>query len=86
MKLVQLTVAVSIAVSAVSSFAQSTPPTLNDDVRAQLTQENMTYHYSDSGDHSRAATTDAKRSAMLPHRITGMELGRYSLSIVRPSY
>ncbi|MEM5383992.1 hypothetical protein VSR68_10365 [Paraburkholderia phymatum] len=86
MKIVQFLVAAFIAFSAVSSFAQSTPPTLNDDVRAQLTHQKMAYRYSDSGNQAQAPITDAKRTAMLPHQITGVNLGRYSLSVVRPAF
>lgn len=86
MKLVQFIVAASILIPAVSSFAQSTPPAMNDDVRAQLTQEKTTYRYSDSSDRKQASISDAKRSATLPHQITGMDMGRYSLSVVRPSF
>ncbi|WP_035996265.1 hypothetical protein [Paraburkholderia caribensis] len=85
MKLVQLIVAASILIPAVSSFAQSTPPAMNDDVRAQLAQE-KTYRYSDSSDRGQASISDAKRSATLPHQITGLAMGRYSLSVVRPSF
>jgi hypothetical protein len=83
MKIVQVIVAASIALSAASSFAQSTPPTLNDDVRAQVIHQRMAYRYADSGNQTQAEINDAKRTAMLPHRITGMNLGRYSLSVVR---
>ncbi|AXF03447.1 hypothetical protein [Paraburkholderia hospita] len=86
MKLVQLIVAASILVPAVSSFAQSTPPAMNDDVRAQLVQEKTTYQYSDSSDRKQASISYAKQSATLPHQITGMDMGRYSLSVVRPSF
>ena len=86
MKLVQFIVAASMLVPAVSSFAQSTPLTLNDDVRTQLAHDKMTYRYSDSSDREQASISDAKRSATLPHKITGMDMGRYSLSVVRPSF
>ncbi|AUT73174.1 hypothetical protein CUJ88_20150 [Paraburkholderia hospita] len=66
--------------------AQSTPPAMNDDVRVQLAQEKMTYRYSDPTDREQASISDAKRNALLPHRITRMDLGRYSLSVVRPSF
>jgi hypothetical protein len=79
MKLVQFIVAVS-------SFAQSTLLAMNDDVRVQLAQEKMTCRYSDSSDREQASISYAKQNAPLPHRITGMDLGRYSLSVVRPSF
>jgi hypothetical protein len=86
MKIVQFVVAAAITLSTAPSFAQSTPPTVNDDVRAQLTQEKMAYGCSDSGDRTRAATSDAKPTVVPPHRITEVELGRYSLSVVRPAF
>jgi hypothetical protein len=86
MKLVQLIVAASFAVSAGSSFAQSTPPRVNDDVRVQLTREKLAYQYSDSGDQTQAATADAKRTELPPYRVTGLNFGRYSLSVVRTSF
>ena len=86
MKIVQFVVAAAIALPAAPSFAQSTPATVNDDVRALLTQEKMTHGYSDSGDGTQAATSGHKPTVVPPHRITGVELGRYSLSVVRPSY
>lgn len=86
MKLIQFIVAASMLVPAVSSFAQSTPQAMNDDVRTQLAQDKMTYRYSDSSDRKQASISDAKRSTTLPHQITGMDMGRYSLSVVRPSF
>jgi hypothetical protein len=87
MKLVQFVVAAAMLVPAVSSFAQSTPSAVNSDVRAQLVEEGTTtYHYSRSSDRTQDSINDAKRNALLPHQITGMSMGRYSLSIVRPSF
>ncbi|MPW23644.1 hypothetical protein GCT13_44780 [Paraburkholderia sp. CNPSo 3157] len=86
MKIFQFVVAAAIALSTAPSFAQSTPQTVNDDVRAQLTQEKMTYGYSGSDDRTQTATSGSKPTVVPPHRITGVELGRYSLSVVRPSF
>jgi hypothetical protein len=71
MKVVQFIVAAAIAIPAVSSFAQSTPPSMNDDVAAQIAQ---------------AAVNDVKRTWVPPRQITQMNMGRYSLSVVRPSF
>jgi hypothetical protein len=87
MKIVQIIVAASILVPAASTFAQSTPPAFNDDVRAQLVREGMTtYRYSDSSGRTQDSINDAKRNALLPHWIAGMGMGRYSLAVVRPSF
>ncbi|HXI90548.1 MAG TPA: hypothetical protein VNO24_11090 [Blastocatellia bacterium] len=86
MKIAQLVVAATIALANVPSFAQSTPLTANDEVNAQLAQEKMTYGYSGSNDRTRTATSGSKPTVVPPHQITGVELGRYSLSVVRPSF
>ena len=86
MKMAQLIVAVSIAIPAVSSFAQSTPPTINEDIRVQLAQQKTTYKYADATDQTQASVDDARRNGLLPHQITGMNMGRYALSVVRPSF
>jgi hypothetical protein len=86
MKVVQFLVAAAIAIPAVSSFAQSTPPSMNDDVAAQIAQEKMTYQYADSADQTQAAVNDVKRTWVPPRQITQMNMGRYSLSVVRPSF
>jgi hypothetical protein len=85
MKVAQFIVAAVIAIPAVSSFAQSTPPSMNDDVRAQITQVEMTYRYADSADQTQAAN-DIKRAWVPPRQITEVNMGRYSLSVVRPSF
>lgn len=87
MKLAQVIVAASILVPAASTFAQSTPSAVNDDVRAQLVREGMTtYRYSDPNGRTQDSINDAKRNALLPHQIAGMDMGRYSLSVDRPSF
>lgn len=86
MKMAQLVVASAIALSTAPSFAQSTPLTVNEDARAQLTQEKMMYGYSGSDDRTRTAKSGSKPTVVPPHRITGVELGHYSLSVVRPSF
>ncbi|MGF7130361.1 hypothetical protein P3T40_001836 [Paraburkholderia sp. EB58] len=85
MKVAQFIVAAAIAIPAVSSFAQSTPPSMNDDVRAQIAQETMTYRYADSSDQTQAAI-NGKQVWVPPRQITQMNMGRYSLSVVRPSF
>ncbi|MBN3766001.1 hypothetical protein G3O01_34675 [Burkholderia sp. Ac-20365] len=86
MKMIQLIVAVSLAIPAVSSFAQSSPQTVNDDIRAQLAQQKTTYRYADATDQTQASVDNARRIGLLPHQITGVNMGRYSLSVVRPSF
>jgi len=86
MKVAPFIVAAAIAIPAVSSFAQSTPPSMNDDVSAQIAQEKMTYRYTDSADQTQAAIDNVKRGWVPPRQITEMNMGRYSLSVVRPSF
>ena len=86
MKVVQFIVAAAIAIPAVSSFAQSTPPSMNDAVRAQIAQEQMTYRYTDPADQTQAAINDVKRTWVPPRQIAEVNMGRYSLSVVRPSF
>jgi len=86
MKMIRLIAAAAIAIPAISAFAQSTPPTFNDGVRAQLAQEKTAYAYPESSDRTQASINDGKRSALLPHQITGVNLGRYALSVVRPTF
>ncbi|MGF6724266.1 hypothetical protein P3T43_003634 [Paraburkholderia sp. GAS41] len=85
MKVAQLLVAAALAIPAVSSFAQSTPISMNDDVSAQIAQEQPTYHYADSADQSQAAFNDARRTSV-PPRVAQLNMGRYSLSVTRPSF
>lgn len=85
MKVAQLLVAAALAIPAVSSFAQSTPISMNDDVSAQIAQEQSTYRYADSADQSQAAFNDARR-ASVPPRVAQLNMGRYSLSVTRPSF
>jgi hypothetical protein len=84
MKVAQFIVAAAIAIPAVSSFAQSTPLSINDDVRAQIAQEQMTSRYADFAGQTQAALNDDARAGV-PRQITEVNLGRYSLSIVRPA-
>ncbi|MGA7782561.1 MAG: hypothetical protein WCA85_33285 [Paraburkholderia sp.] len=86
MKVAQLIVAAAIAIPAVSSFAQSTPASMNDDAGAQIAQQATTYRYTDSADQTQAAINDAKRTWVPPRQIAKVNMGRYSLSVVRPSF
>ncbi|WP_085484953.1 hypothetical protein [Paraburkholderia susongensis] len=86
MKLAQTIVAVSILTTAMSSFAQSTPQALNEDVRAQLIQEQAPYQFMNSSDPKQTLTNDVKRNGGQSHQIAGMHLGRYLLSVVGPSF
>jgi len=86
MKIAQFIVAVAIAIPAVSSLAQSTPTPTNDDLSAQIAHERMTYRYSESADQTQASMNDAKRTGLPPHQIAQVNMGRYSLSVVRPSF
>ncbi|WP_028216584.1 hypothetical protein [Paraburkholderia oxyphila] len=86
MKLAQLIVAASILVPAVSSFAQSTPVAVNEDVRSQLVQEETTYRSLDSSDKQQASINNANRNGVRSRQTAQIDLGRYSLSVVRPSF
>lgn len=86
MKLIQIIVAASILVPAVSSFAQSTPPALNGDVRAQLVQEKPTYQSFDSNDQKQAAMNTVRRNGGQSRQIAGVNVGRYSMSVVGPAF
>jgi hypothetical protein len=86
MKIARLIVASLVAIPSAFAFAQSTPPSFNGAVRAQITQEQSTYRYADRVDESQAAINDDKRTALLPHQIGEVDMGRYSLSVVRPSF
>ncbi|GAB7527365.1 hypothetical protein [Paraburkholderia sp. 2C] len=86
MKIAQSVIAALIAVSPALAFAQSTPPSFNDDVRASIAQEQANYRYAAPVDQSQAAINDARRTGLLPHQMAQMNLGRYSLSVVRPSF
>jgi hypothetical protein len=86
MKIGQFIVAAALAIPAMSSFAQSTPPSMNGDLRAQIAQDQMTYQYADSADQTRAALNDDKRTWVPPRRIAQLDMGRYTLSVIRPSF
>jgi hypothetical protein len=84
MKLVQLIIAASILIPAVPSFAQSTPLSVNEDVRSQLVQEETMYRSLDSSDKNQASINNVNRNGVRPRQVAGVNLGRYSLSVVRP--
>jgi hypothetical protein len=84
MKLVQLVIAASILIPAAPSFAQSTPLAVNEDVRSQLVQEETMYRSLDSSDNKQASLNDVNRNRVRSRQIAGANLGRYSLSVVRP--
>jgi hypothetical protein len=84
MKLVQLIIAASILIPAVPSFAQSTPLTVNEDVRAQLVQEETMYRSLNSSDQKQASINNVDRNGVRPRQVAVKNLGRYSLSVVRP--
>jgi hypothetical protein len=86
MKIARFIVASLMAIPSAFAFAQSTPPSINDDVRALTTQEKMTYRYANRVDQTDAAINDAKRTGLLPHQTAEMNMGRYSLSVVRPTF
>jgi hypothetical protein len=85
MKIAQLVVAAAIAIPAVSAFAQSAERPLNEDVKAQIAQEQTAYRYGDSADQVQPAINDWNRSSLPPSQVT-VNMGRYSLSVVRPSF
>lgn len=86
MKLVQLIVAASILIPAASSFAQSTPVAVNEAVRSQLVQEETTYRSLDASDKQQASINNVNRSGERSRQTAEVNLGRYSLSVVRPSF
>jgi len=85
MRLAQIVVAAAILFPAVSSLAQSTPPALNEDVRAQLVQEKAVYTSLDANDQKRASMSSVNRNESPSRQITGMNMGRYSMTVVAPS-
>ncbi|HVE10599.1 MAG TPA: hypothetical protein VNE00_25320 [Paraburkholderia sp.] len=86
MKIARVIIAGLLAIPSVFAFAQSTPTAINDAVSAQIAQEKMTYRYGDHVEQTQAAINDARRTGLLPHQMTEMNVGRYSLSVVRPSF
>jgi hypothetical protein len=89
MKVAQLIVAAAIAIPAVSSFAQSTPPSVNDNVGVAgvtIAQETTTHRYADSADQLQATVNEFNRTEVPPRQLAEMNLGRYSLSVTRPSF
>jgi hypothetical protein len=84
MKLVQFIIAASLLTPAVSSFAQSTPLAVNADVRSQLVQEETMYRSLNSSDKKQASITNVDRIGARPQQVGGLDLGRYSMSVVRP--
>lgn len=86
MKLVQLIVAASMLIPAVSAFAQSTPLAVNEDVRSQVVQEETMYRSLDSSDKQQTSKNSVDRNGERTRQIAGMNLGRYSLSVVHPSF
>jgi hypothetical protein len=86
MKLAQLTVAAAIIIPAASSFAQSTPPALNEDVRAQLVQEKMIHRSTDSNDQKLASLNEVGRNGSPTYHIAEMSLGHYSMTVEAPSH
>jgi hypothetical protein len=85
MKLAQVVAAAAILFPAVSSLAQSTPSVLNEDVRAQLVQEKAVYTSLDANDQKRASMNSFNRNESQSRQITGMNMGRYSMTVVAPS-
>ncbi|OAJ52077.1 hypothetical protein A6V36_18305 [Paraburkholderia ginsengiterrae] len=86
MKLIQIIVAASILMPAVSSFAQSTPPAVNGDVRAQLVHADPTYQSFDSNVQKQAAMNTVRRNGGQSRQIAGVNVGRYSMSVVGPAF
>ncbi|MGF6767821.1 hypothetical protein P3T18_000291 [Paraburkholderia sp. GAS199] len=86
MKLIQIIVAASILVPAVSSFAQSTPPAVDADVRAQLALEKPTYQSFDSNAKQNATSNTVRRNGGQSRQIAGVNVGRYSMSVVGPAF
>jgi hypothetical protein len=85
MKIAHFIVAAAIAIPAVSSFAQSTEGPLNEDVKAQVAQEQTAYRYTDSNDQVQSKINDWNRTSVPAGQVT-VNMGRYALSVVRPSF
>jgi hypothetical protein len=88
MKIAHFIVAAAIAIPAVSSFAQSTERPLNMDVKAQVAQvaqEQTAYRYTDSNDQVQSKINDWNRTSVPAGQVT-VNMGRYALSVVRPSF
>jgi hypothetical protein len=86
MKIARFIIATLMVMPSAFAFAQSTPPSVNDDVGARIAQEKMTYRYADHAEQTQAAINDAKRTGLLPHQMAEVNMGRYSLTVVRPSF
>lgn len=86
MKLVQFIVAAAILIPAASSFAQSTPQALNDDVRTQLVQEKLGYESSSSNAQKQKSPNNINQNESQSRQIAGKNMGRYSLAVVVPSF
>jgi hypothetical protein len=69
----------------VSSFAQSTQPPLNEDVKAQIAQDQAAYRFTDANDQTQARINDWNRSSV-PQGQVNVNMGPYQLSVVRPSF
>jgi hypothetical protein len=86
MKIARFIIASLLVVPSAFAFAQSTPPSIDGDLGASIAQQNGTYRYADRTEQTQAEINDAKRTALLPHQLAEMNVGRYSLSVVRPSF
>jgi hypothetical protein len=86
MKVAQLFVAAALVLPIASAFAQSTPRSINDDVSAQIAQEQSTYRFAGSADQTQAAINGNARLGTPSRQLTQVNMGRYSLSVDRPSF
>jgi hypothetical protein len=84
MKLGKFILAATILIPAATSFAQSTPPALNEDVRTQLAQAKLGYGPSDYNEQKQNSL-NIKQNGSQFREITETNLGRYSLAVVVPT-
>jgi hypothetical protein len=85
MRLAQLVVAATLLLPIVPSLAQSRPPALNEAVRAQLVQEKTVYTSLNANDRKRASMNSVNRNESPSRQIAGVNIGRYSMTVVAPS-
>ena len=84
MKLGKFILAAAILIPAATSFAQSTPPALNEDVSSQLAQAKLGYGPSIYSEQKQNAL-NVNRNGSQFREIAETNLGRYSLEVVVPT-
>jgi hypothetical protein len=85
MKLGKFILAAAILIPTATSFAQSTPLALNEDVSTELAHAKLGDAPSDYKEQEQNAL-NVKQNGRQPRQIAGMNLGRYSLAVVVPTH